>query len=941
MPGHGQLCKFGCAWATAGSVLNRTDPEPPAVASLDQRSMCVFASLRAPRPAAPPGRSSTRKRRRRRQAGALIFSVCVLLAASASALAADVQRLSVKADGARAEGNSRDPFISADGQLVVFASSSDLTQSGATTQGVYVRHPGDPASIRRLSDGYPVGMSAAGDRLMVMTETSGLRVVDPADGTILWSTPVPGNNLEYGGAISTNGRFVTWAHVGSDGHLHIRIHDMDEGTTEELPDPGVNWEHPTISDDGRYVAFQPALAFETLWIYDREADHANSVGIGQMSYYQSPRISPDGSKVLFNAQAGDLHATHSFVADVVPGAGGVVTLAGITDLTPEETVASAVDSWDPTGRFVSFSASDSLDPADVNGGMDVYVYDTATGQTRLASRNASGAVGDRQSGFLPPYTESALSANAGMVVFMSMASNLVADDGSGVAEELGSYHGNPIYRTDVYSSDLAPPTGDTTAPTISAAELAPNPIWVGDTSQLNVSAADTGSGVVRVEYFIGADPGEGNGTALTAQAGTFTGTVGPVAQGGDLQVYVRARDAVGNWSQIADRVLVVYDPDTTPPEVTGAPAREPNAFGWYREPVQISWTAIDPLPSSGAASIPSVTLADTEGEAVPYTSAPSCDAAGNCASGTFAISLDATAPDLVLNSPADGAVVPEGTYQAPTCEATDALSGLDGVCSVEVSDPTVVGNGLRYTATARAFDRAGNQATISRTYTVSSDLDGPQITATPDQDPNAAGWYREPIRFTFACIDPSGVASCPDPFTFGEGTNQAQEFSASDQAGNSSQLTVSGVNVDLHDPEIAFTGAQATYTPDQAISITCEATDALSGIATANCPGLQAGADTLAIGTTTLSASATDRAGNQTTQTIQFTLVVTPGSLANVVDQYLDAGQPGNGGVASALKAKLAAGSYAAFINQVQAQTGKRLTEEEAANLIRLVNELL
>lgn len=730
--------------------------------------------------ASPPAMSPSAASVRRpwRALGPVALCLVILLASSATAFATEIQRISVTSAGLRVEGDSSNPFVSGDGNTVAFSSVADLTGDAETTQGVYVRTLSSPASIRRISDGYPLGLSADGQRLLAMTP-AGLRIIDPQDGSIIWSTGTSNNDF-YGASISANGRFVVYSDTtfpgGGGGHQHIFVHDLLTDQTEQLPDPDNNWEHPTISDDGRLVAFQPALYYESVWIYDRDTDQAYSVAVGGMSFYQAPRISPDGSKLLLNGQP-DPSRTHSYVADVVVGSNSV-SLANVTDLTPGEDADSAVDAWDPTGRYVSFSTADALDDVDTNGVRDIYVYDTVDHTYRLASQNADGVVGDRASGFFPPFTTSALSADAGVVVLMSRAGNLVPDDGTGVTEVTYDFRGRPIYRTDVYAAGTPSVSADTTAPLITSALLSPDLIWTLQSSQLQVEATDEGSGIAGGEYFIGADPGEGNGTPLTLDGSQLSATVPAPLAAGDYGFHVRVQDQAGNWSAVTNLTLHVQS-DLLAPVVTGTPGRAPNSFGWYRLPVRILWSAVDSAPSSGSVTQPPKTWATTEGESVLYTSSPSCDAAGNCATGTFTVSLDRT------------------------------------------------------------------------------------------------------------------------------------------------------------DPSIVFTGAQASYTPVQTVQIACAATDALSGIATANCPSLSVRADNLPVGTNTLTASATDRAGNTRTAGVSFQVVVSTSSLQQLVDLYLPAGQPGNNGVANALKQKLANGNIGAFINQVNAQTGKRLTEQEAANLIR------
>ena len=80
------------------------------------------------------------------------------------------------------------------------------------------------------------------------------------------------------------------------------------------------------------------------------------------------------------------------------------------------------------------------------------------------------------------------------------------------------------------------------------------------------------------------------------------------------------------------------------------------------------------------------------------------------------INIDKTAPSVSLaGGPVDGASYFFGYVPAaPTCNASDTLSGLDGTCEVTGGGTTVGPHS--YTATAT--DKAGNQATDTHYYTV-------------------------------------------------------------------------------------------------------------------------------------------------------------------------------------------------------------------------------
>jgi hypothetical protein len=95
-----------------------------------------------------------------------------------------------------------------------------------------------------------------------------------------------------------------------------------------------------------------------------------------------------------------------------------------------------------------------------------------------------------------------------------------------------------------------------------------------------------------------------------------------------------------------------------------------------------------------------------------------------------------------------------------------------------------------------------------------------------------------------------------------------------------------------------------------------------------------------------VTATATDKAGNTTTVTTSFTVVVDCAGMKRLVTDYA-----GNTDAGTGLQAKLDAacsapngnarsGALGAFANQVRAQTGKALTAEQAATLVRLAARL-
>jgi hypothetical protein len=136
--------------------------------------------------------------------------------------------------------------------------------------------------------------------------------------------------------------------------------------------------------------------------------------------------------------------------------------------------------------------------------------------------------------------------------------------------------------------------------------------------------------------------------------------------------------------------------------------------------------------------------------------------------------------------------------------------------------------------------------------------------------------------------------------------------------------------VDSEAPVITFTGNAGAYSILDQVNISCFATDAGSGLSASNCPSVSAAAYTLALGSTTLNATAQDAAGNIATASTSFTVSVSSTDLCSLARQFASSVGQGN-----ALCSMLRSGSQS-FANHVRAQTNKSLSADEAAVLLRL-----
>jgi WD40 repeat protein len=154
------------------------------------------------------------------------------------------------------------------------------------------------------------------------------------------------------------------------------------------------------------------------------------------------------------------------------------------------------------------------------------------------------------------------------------------------------------------------------------------------------------------------------------------------------------------------------------------------------------------------------------------------------------------------------------------------------------------------------------------------------------------GWYTSNVTLGWSISDPLAPLSfttsgCVNQTITADEPATVYSCSASNAAGTGGPVSVT-IQRDATPPAISFTGNTGAYTVNQTVTISCAAS-ALSGIASSSCPGV-AGvpAYTLAAGSHTLSASATDHAGLTSTASTSFTVSVTPASLCTLTTQFVE-----------------------------------------------------
>jgi len=297
-----------------------------------------------------------------------------------------------------------------------------------------------------------------------------------------------------------------------------------------------------------------------------------------------------------------------------------------------------------------------------------------------------------------------------------------------------------ITRDDTMNVSWTTGSCDTTAPSVSSISTADaNPTNTTDPLDWTVTFSESVTGVDAADFAL-ATTGLGGSPAITNVSGsgaTYTVTASSGSGSGTLGLNLTDNDSIkdaannflgGTGSGNGDFTGDAYVIDRAAPTMTGSAVLGPDftaaytAGDWTNQSVRVTFACADTggsgLTSGSGNNVQNFTT-ETDTSGTTATSGGTCaDNAGNtAAAATFGpIKIDKTDPNVSLNGgPADGqSYFFSDTPAAPTCDASDDLSGLDGACSVS-GYSSAVGT---HTVTATATDNAGNENTASSTYMV-------------------------------------------------------------------------------------------------------------------------------------------------------------------------------------------------------------------------------
>jgi hypothetical protein len=365
-----------------------------------------------------------------------IFALAWTLAILDFAVAQDTTRVSVDSSGA--EGNSVSEIglslnaTSADGTIVAFSSFASNLVPGDTnkTWDVFVH-----------------------DRSTGVTE----RVSVDSSGA-------EANGLSSRATLSPDGRFVVFHSFASNlvaadtnGFEDVFVHDRSTGVTERVSvdSAGVQGNLNSgstapngISANGQIVVFASAasnlVSGDTngawdIFVHDRSTGITECVDVdpsGKPAFSGASiaSVSADGQLVAFYSAATNLVASDTngkADAFVLDRGTGIIERVSVDSSGAEANDYSSAGMISITadGAVVVFvSLASNLVPGDTNGWTDVFVHDRLTGATERVSVDSSGVEGNFIS------WNGTISDDHRFVAFTSLASNLVSGDTNGVQD---------------------------------------------------------------------------------------------------------------------------------------------------------------------------------------------------------------------------------------------------------------------------------------------------------------------------------------------------------------------------------------------------------------------------------------------------------------------------------------------------------------------------
>lgn len=293
-----------------------------------------------------------------------------------------------------------------------------IVLAGSAIAGPLPASRGEPAAPAALPPG---SVETPGRNELVSTPQRDFGALSATTGSTIDEVHAPPT-------ISANGRYVVFVQTPNEGGNQVAVRDRRSDTTTVIDGPDDNGplRHPTISGDGRWIAYTrsidgPNPTEVVLVEREREREVALPRLPGRYFFPDQPALSFDGQVLAVRARGTE--TTEILVLDRATGEWQVVSVDVNGDPIGSRLGDAAQPAISGDGRIVAFTAGsariqfvEGVKPTDTR---QVYVRDRRAGRTVLASVAQNGQAADGTS--LTP----AISRDGGLVAFASGASDLV------------------------------------------------------------------------------------------------------------------------------------------------------------------------------------------------------------------------------------------------------------------------------------------------------------------------------------------------------------------------------------------------------------------------------------------------------------------------------------------------------------------------------------
>jgi Tol biopolymer transport system component len=414
------------------------------------------------------------------------------------------------------------PVVSADGSFVAFASYDTNLVTG--------EHFPDGSNLARALCIY-----------LYETATGTVRLVNPVEGQ-----PTTINLESYNPVLSADGRYVAYTINRPSGPTDfstgpLALYDRVADTTTNITPAsylanGGSASDPTISDDGRFVAYADQ---GNVYLFDRTnagggntlvSHAAGSLTTPANGTSSSPILSHDGSAVAFVSLATNLVANQTGAAvtkvflykvgtasvRLVSGAGGSATAGGDGN--------SDTPAVNGNGQYVAYRSDATNLVAGQVTGSNVYEFDSVAGTQTLVSHQA-GAPTTAAGGVLAEPL--AIDDDGHLVSYVSTAGNLIPGQSSSAPAGSGPVENVYLWLRQTNANILA--SGQNGSPTVTGDANSDSPLltrhsFPSFSSQATNLAGVAGASFVYINTLVqlGLSP---NTIANGSPAGTTVGTL--------------------------------------------------------------------------------------------------------------------------------------------------------------------------------------------------------------------------------------------------------------------------------------------------------------------------------------------------------------------------------------------------------------------------------